>query len=132
MNKTFRKRQGSFLRQLILLTLLLYIIHRVILYALLKETTLFYPLWAIYLFHVVTVFSVHTTVSLKHIQGKKKVFYTFMVLTFLKMALAIVFLLPLLFSEMDSKQADVFNFFIPYFLFLALEVTAIAKFLKNS
>lgn len=132
MNNAFRKRQGSFLRQLILVALLLYIIHRVVRHTLLGENILFYPLWAIYLFHVITVFSVHTTVSLKEIQGKKKVFYTFMVLTFLKMALAIVFMLPLFFSEMDSKQADVFNFFIPYFLFLALEVTAIAKFLKNS
>lgn len=131
MNKPFKKRQRSFLLQLSIFSLVLYGLHSIVLYAILKET-FFYPLWSIYLFHFVTVFFVYAIINLKNTQGKKKIFYTFMVLTFLKMALAIVFLLPLFFSTTESKQADVFNFFIPYFLFLATEVYAIARFLREA
>jgi hypothetical protein len=53
-------------------------------------------------------------------------------LTLLKMILAVLFLLPLLFSDFENKQADVFNFFIPYFLFLAFEILSVLRILKSS
>ncbi len=131
MNETFTQRQLPFLLRLAVLSLVFFGAHTLIVYYWYPETPLFYPLWIIYAFHFVTVLVIYTIINLRVARGKKKIFYTFMVFTFLKMALAIVFLLPLLFSEIKEKQADVFNFFIPYFLFLAVEVYAITRFLKK-
>jgi hypothetical protein len=47
------------------------------------------------------------------------------------MILAIMFLLPILLSDFENKQPDVFNFFIPYFLFLFFEVFALTRFLQK-
>lgn len=127
MNKTFIVRQRHFLIKLSVFSLILFGVHYLLLYYFLENTPVFYPLWQIYLFHFITVFLVFGFINLQQARGRKKIFYTFMVLTFSKMALAVVFLLPLLFSAMENKQADVFNFFIPYFLFLAVEVSATGK-----
>jgi len=51
--------------------------------------------------------------------------------TLLKMILAIVFLLPVFLSETENKQPDVFNFFIPYFLYLFFEVYSLTTFLQK-
>jgi hypothetical protein len=48
-----------------------------------------------------------------------------------KMVLAILFLLPLLLSSLDDKIPDVFNFFIPYFIFLIFEIYSITSLLKE-
>jgi hypothetical protein len=47
--------------------------------------------------------------------------FAFMGFSLLKMLAAIVFLIPLLQSEVVSKIPDVSAFFIPYFLFLFTE-----------
>lgn len=131
MNKTFAARQLSFLSRLTAFSLLFFGLHSIFIYYFLKDHALFYSPWQIYLFHFVTVFFIYTLIHLKYTQGKK-ILSLFMVFTFLKMTLAVVFLLPLLFSEMENKQADVFSFFIPYFLFLAIEVYNIADFLRKT
>ncbi|HZH69909.1 MAG TPA: hypothetical protein VFD80_05630, partial [Flavobacteriaceae bacterium] len=51
-----------------------------------------------------------------------KVFVAFMAATLVKMLLALVFLLPVLINKGPNPTADVLNFFIPYFVFLAFEV----------
>jgi hypothetical protein len=51
--------------------------------------------------------------------------------TLFKMVLAIVFLLPVLLNTVPNAQADVFNFFIPYFLYLAFEIVNITFFLND-
>jgi hypothetical protein len=48
------------------------------------------------------------------------------------MTVAILFLLPLLLSDFENKQPDVFNFFIPYFLYLFFEVYSVTKFLQKT
>ena len=44
-----------------------------------------------------------------------------MALSIVKMALSVVFFLPLLKADLPSPEADVLNFFIPYFSYLAFE-----------
>lgn len=131
MHDTFAGRQRAFFMKLLLIALLLFALHHLFLYYFYTKAPVFYPLWSIYLFHTLTVFSIYTLVNRSVARDKKNTFYTFITLTFLKMLLAVVFLLPLLLSEIPEKQADVFNFFVPYFLFLGVEVYSITKFLQK-
>lgn len=127
----FKKRQGIFLLQLIAVTAILYGIHSYLLYHFAKEITFFFPVWQIYAFHVVITLLFYSIINYRYSTGKKEIFNLFMILTFLKMFLAILFLLPLLLSDFENKQPDVFNFFIPYFLFLFFEVFSITRFLQR-
>jgi len=128
----FKKRQISFLLQLIGFSALLYGIHSYLLYYFAKEISFFFPVWQIYIFHLIITLALYTIINYKFSSGKKDIFNLFMVMTFLKMALAILFLLPLLLSDFENKQPDVFNFFIPYFMYLFFEVFALTKFLQKA
>jgi hypothetical protein len=131
MNSIFKKRQVSFLIQLILFTIIIFAIHSYLASYFIKDT-LFFPLWQIYVFHFLITYSIYTAINYKYSKGKKEIFNTFMLSTLLKMVISILFLLPLLLSDFDHKKPDVFNFFGPYFLFLAFEVYSISAFLKES
>jgi len=127
----FKKRQITFLLQLIGVSVLLFAIHSYILYNFAKEIFFFFPIWQIYTFHFIITLVLYTIINYRYSSGKKEIFNLFMVMTFLKMLLAILFLLPLLLSDVENKQPDVFNFFIPYFLFLFFEVFALTRFLQK-
>jgi hypothetical protein len=127
----FKKRQILFLLQLIGVSVLLFAIHSYLLYHFGKEITLFFPIWQIYTFHLIITLVLYTIINYRFSSGKKDIFNLFMVMTFFKMALAILFLLPLILSDFENKQPDVFNFFIPYFLYLFFEVFALTKFLQK-
>lgn len=128
----FKKRQIAFLLQLIGVTLLLFAIHSYLIYHFAKDIVFFSPLWQIYTFHLTITLVLYTIINYKFSSGKTDIFNLFMVMTFFKMALAILFLLPLILSNFENKQPDVFNFFIPYFLYLFFEVFALTKFLQKS
>ncbi len=128
----FIKRQIAFLLQLIGVSVLLFAAHSYLLYHFAKEITFFFPLWQIYTFHLIITLVFYTVINYKFSSGKKDIFNLFMVMTFLKMILAILFLLPLILSNFENKQPDVFSFFISYFLYLFFEVFAITKFLQKS
>jgi hypothetical protein len=129
--KDFKKQQISFLLQLIGVSVLLFAIHSYLMYHFAKEITLFFPLWQIYTFHLIITLALYTIINCRFSSGKKDIFNLFMVMTFCKMALAILFLLPLILLDFENKQPDVFNFFIPYFLYLFFEVFALTKFLQK-
>lgn len=127
----FRKRQISFLLQLLGVTLLVFGIHAYLIGHFAKDISFFFPLWQIYAFHALVTTVLYSAINYRFSSGKKDIFNLFMVLTFLKMILAIIFLLPLLVSDLENKQPDVFNFFIPYFLFLFFEVFVLTRFLQK-
>ena len=129
--KDFKKRQISFLLQLIGVSALLFAIHSYLMYHFAKEITFFFPLWQIYTFHLIITLVLYSIINYRFSSGKKDIFNLFMVMTFFKMVLAILFLLPLILSEFENKQPDVFNFFIPYFLYLFFEVFSLTKFLQK-
>lgn len=129
--EAFKKRQITFVLQLLGVTVLIFAIHSYLLHYFADELTFFFPVWQIYAFHFIITLVFYTIINYKFSSGKKNIFNLFMVMTFLKMILAIVFLLPLLLSDFKNKQPDVFNFFIPYFLFLFFEVYALTKFLQK-
>ncbi|MBF8148980.1 hypothetical protein ITJ86_03675 [Winogradskyella sp. F6397] len=128
----FKKRQIAFVLQLVGLSVLLFGIHAYLLFHFAKDTTFFFPVWHIYTFHVIVTLIVYTVVNYKFSTGMKDVFILFMGMTLFKMLLAILFLLPLILSDFENKVPDVFNFFIPYFLYLFFEVLGLVKFLQKS
>jgi len=128
----FKKREFNFLLQLIGLSLLVFGIHSYLLHYLVLDVNFFFPLWHIYTFHIVVTFLFYTIINYRYSKGQTQVFTVFMVLTLLKMILAILFLLPLILSDIKDKQPDIFNFFIPYFLYLFFEVYALTKFLQKT
>ncbi len=128
----FKKRQIAFLLQLIGVSVLLFASHSYLLYHFAKETTFFFPVWQIYTFHLIITLALYTIINYRVSSGKKDIFNLFMVMTFFKMVLTILFLLPLMLSDFENKQPDIFNFFIPYFLYLFFEVFALTKFLQKS
>ena len=117
MNSLFKTRQVNFLLQITILTLVLWGIHSYLLSYFGSELKLFFPIWQIYVFHFAITMLLYTIINYRYSNGKTEIFNLFMGSTFMKMILAIVFLLPLLLSDFDKKQPDVFNFFIPYFLY---------------
>lgn len=128
----FKKRQFSFLLQLISLTIVVLGIHSYLLSYFTKSIIFFFPVWHIYVFHAMVTASFYTIINYQFSKGKKNVFNLFLGLTLFKMLLAILFLLPLILSDFENKQHDVFSFFIPYFLYLFFEVFSVTKFLQKS
>ena len=131
MQPEFKSRQLSFLLQCVLVTIVLYAINSYLLYYLAKDVKLFFPVFHIYIFHFLVTTVFYTIINYRFSKGKKDIFNLFMGSTFVKMGLAILFLLPLILSYFEKKQPDVFNFFIPYFLYLFFEVIFITKLLNE-
>ncbi|MEH6536916.1 MAG: hypothetical protein V7719_11015 [Psychroserpens sp.] len=131
MNDLFKKRETNFLIQLIALTALLFGAHGYLNYHFAKEVILFFPLWQIYVFHIITVVIIYTLINYRDSIGKTEVFNTFILGMLFKMILTMVFLLPWVLSKPEQKGVDLANFFIPYFIFLAFEVYSVVKFLQK-
>jgi len=131
MNSNFKKRQGTFFLQLAILTISLYGIHSYLNYHFTKEVLLFFPLWHIYLFHVITIIAIYSLINYRDSIGKTEVFNAFILGMLFKMILTMLFLLPWILSKPEQKGIDLANFFIPYFIFLAFEVYSVTTFLQK-
>jgi hypothetical protein len=128
----FKKRQLSFLIQLVSISILLFGMHSYLLHHFAGAVSLFFPTWHIYGFHFVVTLLIYTFINYRFSMGQKDVFILFMGMTLSKMGLAILFLLPLILSDVENKRPDVFNFFIPYFIYLFFEIFSLTKFLQKS
>ena len=124
------KATSSFILGLIGFTIILLLIHYYLIYQLF-DGQLYFPIWTIYVFNSVLVYIVYSVLGFKGKQGSKKMYDLFLILTMLKMVLAILFLLPLFLGESEHSQLEVINFFLPYFLFLAFEIFSLNKFLQK-
>ncbi len=131
MNPDFKKRESTFLLFLALFTALLFATHWYITHHFFSQVELILPLYTIYGFHFFTVLVVYTIVNFRYSSGKREIFSIFLGATLFKMILCLVFLLPVLLSPNENATMEVFNFFIPYFLFLAFEIVNIIRFLKD-
>lgn len=120
----------EFLVKLIGFSLLLLVVHVYILRQFFTGD-LQIPLWLIYVFNAVMVLLVFSVMRYYSDKGKDMM-KLFLAFTGLKMALAIILLLPLFIQKSDHLQLEVFNFFIPYFLFLTFEIFSLNSFLQKS
>lgn len=131
MNNLFKKRESNFLIQLIALSVLLFGIHTYLNFHFAKDVMLFFPLWHIYVFHIVTVIIIYTLINYRESIGKTEVFNAFIFGMLLKMIVTLVFLLPWILSKPEQKGYDLLNFFAPYFIFLAFEVYSVTHILEK-
>ena len=85
-----------------------------------------------YVFQFTVTFLLYGYLNFTMEKNATQVFNFFMIGTFFKMGLSILFLLPLLLAEDIEKQPDIINFFVVYFLFLFFEVVSLVRMLKNA
>ena len=127
----FKKRQVSFLLQLIFLTLFLFVIHSYLHHYFSNSNALFFTIWQGYAFHVFVTITLYTVINYRYSFGQKVIFNLFMGMTLLKMILLILFLLPLFLSDFEAKRTVIFNFFVPYFFFLFFEIFSLKRLLQK-
>ena len=93
---------------------------------------LYYPLWVIYLFNLLLVLIMYGALHINQRKRPEGQLKLFLWLTTLKMFAAIVFLLPLFMKKTAYVTLEAFNFFIPYFIYLILEIRALNRVLQKS
>lgn len=92
---------------------------------------LFFPAWKNYAFHFATSAVLSTGVFVIRKYAFQSTGFAFVGGGLLKMALSIVFLSPLIFSDQTGYIPDVAAFFIAYFIFLTAEVLFAARLLSE-
>ena len=122
---------GAYVVKLLGFSILLFFVHYYIL-AQFFTGELYLPLWSIYCFNAVLVLIVYLILRYYSQEQPANVLKYFLLLTMLKMVLAIVFLLPIFLKKSAHSQLEIFNFFIPYFLYLIFEIMGLTKFLQKS
>lgn len=122
---------GLFYVKLLVLSFLLWLTHYYVVFQFFP-TDLYYPIWTIYCFNTVLVLVVYTVLKYAYHHRPHYVLKLFLGLTMLKMIAAIVFLVPLFLNRSQHTKLEVFNFFIPYFLYLIFEIYALNRFLQKS
>ena len=121
-----KKKLPAFLKVFLPFSLVLFLIQYLLLNYLF-ESDLFYPVWAIYLFHFLATLIIYSILVWIHQNFQDKTGFAFMGLSLLKMLAAVIFLLPLILSGSTSTFLNILAFFIPYFLFLIFETLYAVK-----
>lgn len=124
------KNITSFILKIAAFSIILFGIHYYILIQFF-EGKLVIPLWIIYAFNAIMVFVVFSTLRYYSKDKDKNLLNIFMILTIVKMVLILILLLPLFLKKSNHLTLEVFNFFLPYFLFLSFEVFNLNKFLQK-
>ncbi len=114
-------RTVDFLKYFIPFSIVLFVIQFFVMQSLSEKMTFFYSAWSIYLFNVVTTFLIYLVLTYINKNFSTYTGFTFLGLSFFKMMVAIVFLIPFIKSDVSNPIIDVSSFFIPYFLFLLFE-----------
>ncbi|MGO3184434.1 MAG: hypothetical protein ACTIJ9_16520 [Aequorivita sp.] len=112
-------------------SLLLFAVQKLIIGSISNIYTFYYPVWAIYVFHFMITFIVLTGLYFVGKLFPNFIGFTFMGFILLKMIVAVVFLIPLIKMENVSKIPDFASFFIPYFIYLFIEILLTMRLLKQ-
>lgn len=91
----------------------------------------FIPLQKIYLFNFFITFISLANLYFVYYKFRDYVGYTYLGIGIIKMALSLVFLMPLIRSDFDSKIPDTLNFFFCYFVLLIIESVFLVKLLNK-
>jgi hypothetical protein len=83
-------------------------------------------------FHFIVTLVILSALYLVNKKAPNYTGFTFLGFILLKMVAAIVFLIPLIKMESVSKIPDFISFFIPYFLYLFLEIVLTLRLLRQS
>ena len=121
----------KFLKLIIPFSLVLFFIQYYIVESFFKNSFFFYSTWSIYVFHLVITLCSYSFLLFVNKTFPDKTGFAFMGFSLIKMMAAIVFLIPLLQSDLKSQVPDVSAFFIPYFLYLFFETVFAIRLINN-
>ena len=121
----------KFLKSIIPFTIVLFFIQYYIIGSFFQNTIFFYSTWSIYLFHLVITLVSYGFLLFVNKTFADKTGFAFMGFSLFKMMAAIVFLIPLIQSDLKSQIPDVSAFFIPYFLYLFFETLFAVRLLSK-
>ncbi|MBP4141215.1 hypothetical protein MW871_01340 [Flavobacterium sp. I-SCBP12n] len=111
----------KFLKIIIPFSIVLFILQYYLIETFFKNISFYYSTWSIYVFHLVVTLLSYSFLLFVNKTFADKTGFAFMGFSLIKMMASIVFLIPLLQSDLKSQIPDVSAFFIPYFLFLFFE-----------
>lgn len=97
----------------------------------LKNNTFFFSIENIYLFNFLLSFIAVIMIVFINSKFPDYTGYTFLGFSVLKIGFSIIYLFPLINSELEDKIPDVLNFFFCYFVFLAAESVIVINLLKE-
>lgn len=120
--KTMPRLLLHFSIRLLILALSLGLIQSLVYKYVVTDIVLFIPIWKIYSILVFLSLATYGLVILIHYIIKEYTGFAFIASILLKMFVVLWFLFPLIESELANKIPDVINFFLPFFIFLAMEV----------
>lgn len=100
-------------------------------FVLVSKLTLFLSIPVIYVFNYLMSLVSLGLVFLIHKYFSDKVGFAFLGLGLVKMAVSLVFLMPLIDSSINNKIPDTLNFFWTYFLFLLAESVVTVRMLNK-
>jgi len=112
-------------------TVVLFGLHKYLQHFFFNEVILFHPIYSIYFFLFASLVALFYFIIKAALKKPETIFTTFAIGSLVKSAVAILFFLPLLKVEPANLNHTVFNFFIPYFLFLFFEIYQIIKLFKT-
>jgi hypothetical protein len=111
----------SFLKYIIPFSVILFFVQNYIVTTAFEDILFFYSTWSIYLFHFVITLLSYLFLIFVNKTFPDKTGFAFMGISLIKMMAAVIFLIPLLQSDLKNQIPDVGAFFIPYFLYLLFE-----------
>ena len=97
----------------------------------LKEVSLSYSLFSVYLFHVVSVVIVYAIVELVAYKLINQAGYAYLVSVFLKIGFFVLIFKTSVFANEALTKPERISLVIPLFLFLISEAIAVSKLLNN-
>ena len=121
----------KFLKLIIPFSIVLFFIQNYIIGSFFQNITFFYSTWSIYLFHLVITLISYGFLLFVNRTFADKTGFAFMGFSLFKMMAAIVFLIPLIQSDLESQIPDVSAFFISYFLYLFFETLFAVRLLSK-
>lgn len=117
----------KFSLRLIPFTIVLFLVQYLVSVFLLKDMQLYYPLYAIYLFHFLATLFIYIILLYIYNNFQDKTGFAFMGASLLKMLAAVLFLLPMMLNNSENPFGNLLSFFIPYFMFLVFETIYAVK-----
>lgn len=121
----------AFLKYFIPFSVILFVAQFFITQKLFEGTVFFYQTWSIYTFHIIATLLIYLFLLFVNKNFSDKTGFAFLACSVLKMMAAVVFLVPLIQSDVKDPIIDVIAFFIPYFLFLFFETIFAIRLINN-
>ncbi|MHA3788462.1 hypothetical protein ACX0HA_09655 [Flavobacterium hauense] len=120
----------KFLSFLLLLSATLFLSHNFIADEFFKGE-FYYQIWHIYAFLGIATLGILMIMNFIHKNFPDKTGFAFMGLSIFKIAASVIFFIPLMNAQVPNPVGDVLNFFVPYFIYLLVEVVFAVRLINS-